>query len=114
MPPLPPNITKAGILHSKSGWNNSSLSRRSGTTSGLAEHPDPAQLGQLGRWDPKPVAGDWGDPGGDAAECSGHVVDGQGSCFVSTHCASRLAKCCERVAEWWNNSYKRGTAIRSY
>jgi len=35
MPPLSPNVTKAGLLRSLSGWNNSSLSRRSGTMVGL-------------------------------------------------------------------------------
>jgi hypothetical protein len=35
MPPLAPNVSGATILRPMSGWNNSSMSRRSGTTSGF-------------------------------------------------------------------------------
>jgi hypothetical protein len=48
MPPLPPNVTKAGLLRSMSGWNNSSLSRRSGTTVGLLSTRTPHSSGNSG------------------------------------------------------------------
>ena len=35
MPPLPPGVSKVGLVKGYGGWNNSSLSRRSNTISGL-------------------------------------------------------------------------------
>lgn len=57
MPPLPPNVTKAGLLRSKSGWNNSSLSRRSNTTRGLLSTRVPQSLGTTGGGVPNPSLG---------------------------------------------------------
>lgn len=57
MPPLPPNVTKAGLLRSKSGWNNSSLSRRSGTTVGLLSTRTPHSSGNSGGGIPNPSLG---------------------------------------------------------
>lgn len=57
MPPLPPNITKAGLLRSRSGWNNSSLSRRSGTTVGLLSTRTPHSSGNSGGGIPNPSYG---------------------------------------------------------
>lgn len=57
MPPLPPNVTKAGILRSMSGWNNSSLSRRSNTTVGLLSTRTPHSLGNSGGGIPNPSLG---------------------------------------------------------
>ena len=57
MPPLPPNVTKAGLLRSKSGWNNSSLSRRSNTTRGLLSTRTPHSSGNSGGGVPNPSFG---------------------------------------------------------
>ncbi len=57
MPPLPPNVTKAGLVRSHGGWNNSSLSRRSTTTRGLLSTRVPQSLGTTGGGVPNPVPG---------------------------------------------------------
>ena len=57
MPPLPPIVSKAGLLRSKSGWNNSSLSLRSGTTVGLLSTRTPHGLGNSGGGIPNPSLG---------------------------------------------------------
>jgi len=57
MPPLPPNVSKAGLLRSISGWNNSSLSRRSGTTVGLLSTRTPHSSGNSGGGIPNPSLG---------------------------------------------------------
>ena len=48
MPPLPPNVTKTGLLRGLGGWNNSSLSRRSNTTRGLLSTRTPQEVGTTG------------------------------------------------------------------
>ena len=57
MAPLPPNLSKAGLLRSKSGWNNSSLSRRSNTIRGLLSTRTPQSTGNSGGGIPNPSLG---------------------------------------------------------
>jgi hypothetical protein len=57
MPPLPPNVTKAGLIRGYGGWNNSSLSRRSNTTRGLLSTRVPQSLGTTGGGVPNPSLG---------------------------------------------------------
>ncbi len=57
MPPLPPNVTKAGLVRSHGGWANSSLSRRSNTTRGLLSTRVPQSLGTTGGGVPNPSQG---------------------------------------------------------
>ena len=57
MPPLPPNLSQAGLLRSKSGWNNSSLSRRSNTIRGLLSTRTPQSTGNSGGGIPNPSLG---------------------------------------------------------
>jgi len=57
MPPLPPNVTKAGLVRSHGGWANSSLSRRSNTTRGLLSTRVPQSLGTTGGGIPNPSIG---------------------------------------------------------
>ena len=44
MPPLAPSVSQAGLLRTQSGWNNSSLSRRSNTTRGLLSTRTPQSM----------------------------------------------------------------------
>lgn len=57
MPPLPPNVSKAGLLRGLGGWNNGSLSRRNGTTSGLLSTRTPQGVGTTGGGIPNPSLG---------------------------------------------------------
>lgn len=57
MPPLPPNVTKAGLLRSQSGWNNGSLSRRDNRTRGLLSTRVPQGVGTTGGGIPNPSLG---------------------------------------------------------
>ena len=48
MPPLAPDITKAGLLRGLGGWNNSSMSPRNSVTSGLLSTRTPQSLSTTG------------------------------------------------------------------
>jgi hypothetical protein len=48
MPPLPPGVSKVGLVKGYGGWNNSSLSRRSNTISGLLSTRTPQSTGNSG------------------------------------------------------------------
>jgi hypothetical protein len=43
-----PNVSKAGLVRSLGGWNNSSLSRRNNVTRGLLSTRVPQSLGTTG------------------------------------------------------------------
>lgn len=57
MPPLPPNITKAGLITSKGTWVYSSMSPRRGTTAGLLSTRTPQRVGVSGNGLPNPSIG---------------------------------------------------------
>lgn len=73
MPPLPPNLTKAGLLRGLGGWNNSSLSLRNGTTSGLLSTRTPQGVGTTGGRNPEPEHWNRNDAAGDAEGGDGVV-----------------------------------------
>jgi hypothetical protein len=57
MPPLPPGVSKVGLVKGYGGWNNSSFSRRSNTIRGLLSTRTPQSTGNSGGGIPNPSLG---------------------------------------------------------